>query len=129
MTSINDAKNNVVEAGGGNTLVPATRTASANGSWIDLGETIGPCFAAIQAGAVSGTTPTLDAKVQEADDSSGTNSQDVTGATFTQITASNKSQLINFRRTKRYGRIVFTIAGTSPSFASAGQLYGPKKAV
>lgn len=126
MTWLNDLKNNVVEAGSGNTLVPATRTASANGTGVDLQASDGPCFALVQAGTVSGTSPTLDAKVQESDDNS--TFTDITGATFTQITASNKSQIITFKRAKRYCRLVFTIAGTSPSFASAGFIGGQKKA-
>ncbi|MGH9753441.1 MAG: hypothetical protein ACREA2_11715 [Blastocatellia bacterium] len=66
-------------------------------------------------------------KVQEADTSGGAYT-DITGATFAQVTASNKTQLINFKRSKRFCRLVITIAGTTPSYASAGQIFGQKKA-
>lgn len=128
MTHINDFKNNVVFANDGNTLVPATRTATANGVAIDLMESSENCFAIQEVGAVSGTTPTLDTKVQESDTSGGTFT-DVPAAVFAQVVASNKSQAINFKRTKRFCRLVNTIAGTSPSFANAGQIFGQKKAI
>ncbi len=123
---LQDLKNNVVDDSAGNSIRPATATATVTGQAIDLVAADGPCFATLQAGTVSGTSPTLDVKVQECDTSGGTYS-DITGATFTQITASNKSQIINFKRSKRFCRLLGTIAGTSPSFALAGQIYGFKK--
>lgn len=98
-----------------NSLAPATRTASANGSSGDFIDGEGQCYAVSHVGTVSGTTPTLDAKIQESDDNSTWT--DITGATFTQVTASTALQVISFLRTKRYLRGVATIAGTSPSFA------------
>lgn len=65
-------------------------------------------------GAVSGTGPTFDGKVQESTD--GTTWTDVIGATFTTVTSSNNNQEITFTRTKRYLRHARTVAGTSPTF-------------
>lgn len=127
MTQITDFKNNVVEAGTGNSIRPQTATATVTGQSVDLNDADQNCFAVQEVGAVSGTTPTLDTKVQESSDNSTWT--DITGATFTQVTASNKSQAINFKRTKRYTRLVGTIAGTTPSFAVAGQIFGQKKAI
>ena len=129
MTHINDFRNNVVLANDGNSLPPAVRTASANGAWVDLRDTDGNGFALQNVGVVSGTTPTLDTKLQEADDAAGTGAQDIAGATFTQVTASNKTQAINFKRTKGFVRAVATIAGTTPSFPSTVIVSGQRKAV
>ena len=127
MTFVNDLENSVVLANGANSLAPATRTSSANGAGVDLGEAEGNCFAIQHIGTVSGTSPTLDGKLQESNDDS--TFTDITGATFTQVTASNKCQMITFKRTKRYVRGVQTIAGTSPSFAGSLLIAGLKKAI
>lgn len=127
MTRINDFKNNVVLANDGNSIKPQVATATVNGAGVDLGDAEGNCFAVVQAGTVSGTTPTCDVKAQESADNAAFS--DITGATFPQITASNKTAAINFKRTKRYTRLVATIAGTSPSFAISGLIAGQKKAV
>jgi hypothetical protein len=68
-------------------------------------------------GTVSGTSPTLDGKIQHCDTSGGSYT-DVTGAVFTQVTASTKEQLVRILGVglKRYVKYVGTIAGTSPSF-------------
>lgn len=102
----------------GQSLVSATRTSSGNGSAVDMQDCGPEVVAVLDVGAVSGTSPTLDVKLQESDTSGGTYS-DISGATFTQVTASNAQQTIQVaNRTKRYVRAVATIAGTSPSFAS-----------
>lgn len=96
---------------------PNRVTATTNGTGVDtLGYRDG--MVVLEVGTVSGTTPTLDVKLQESDDNSSW--ADITGATFTQVTASNSSQVkrlkeLNVAR-KRYIRAVATIAGTSPSF-------------
>lgn len=95
---------------------------------MDLVAADGMCFAALHVGAVSGTTPTLDVKMQESDTSGGTYA-DISGATIAQVTAADKYKVINFRRTKRFCRAVATIAGTTPSYALAVAILGQKKAV
>lgn len=103
------------------TLRPQTATSTVNGSSVD---TLGYNSAAfiLEVGAVSGTSPTLDVKIQESADGS-TGWTDVSGATFTQVTAANNSQILRVEdlnnTRKRYLRAVATIAGTSPSFALA----------
>ena len=127
-TWIGDLKNTLKDDAAGNSIRPQTSTATVTGQAIDLVDTDGQCFAALQVGTVSGTSPTLNVKVQEADTSGGTYA-DISGATFVQVTVSNKSEIINFKRAKRFCKLIGTIAGTSPSFAFAGQLYGQKKAI
>lgn len=123
-----DFKNNIQDDAAGNSVRPQTATSTVTGQAVDLQNADGAGFAVLNVGAVSGTTPTLDVKVQESETSGGTYT-DIPGATFTQVVASNKSQLINFKRSKRFGRLLATIAGTTPSFALAGGVYGVKKAV
>lgn len=99
------------------TFTPAARTATANGTGVDLTGYINSGGRALKAildnGTTSGTTPTLDVKIQDSDDNSVF--ADITGATFTQLTAAG-NQEIHFRTNKRYVRAVATIAGTTPSF-------------
>src|SRR5436309_4335909 len=99
-TKLHDVANQAILGAG---LAPQTITATATGSAIDLLAGDGPCFAIQQIGAVSGTTPTLAGKIQESADGS-TNWGDVSGATFTTVTASTNTQAITFERTKRYVR-------------------------
>jgi hypothetical protein len=72
------------------------------------------CFAVQVIGAVSGTTPVLTGKIQESVD--GTTWTEVSGATFTAVTTSNRLEVIMFDRTKRYLRHARTVLGTSPTF-------------
>lgn len=121
-----DFKTNLIDDGAGSSIRPQISTATVTGQAVDLDRGDGACFAFLEVGAVSGTTPTLDVKVQESDTSGGTYT-DIPGAAFTQITAANKSQILDFKRSKRFCRLLATIAGTTPSFALAGQLYGVRK--
>jgi hypothetical protein len=67
----------------------------------------------------------LAGKIQESADGS-TNWADISGATFTTVTASDNVQAISFDRTLRYVRYVATVGGTSPSFI-AGAVIGEQK--
>jgi hypothetical protein len=110
----------------GQAAAPQTATSTVTGSAVDMIASDGKCFAVQSVGTVSGTTPSLAGKFQEsADGSSGWG--DVTGATFTAVTASTNLQTISFDRTKRYLRYIGTITGTSPSFALAAVVGQQKK--
>lgn len=94
---------------------PVRATSTVTGTGID---TMGynDAMITLEVGTVSGTSPTLDGKIQESD-VLGSGYVDLAGATFTQVTASNNTQKIRLTgKTKRYIRFVGTIAGTSPSF-------------
>jgi len=125
-TWINDLKNNLVFANDANSLAAASRTATASGGAVDLVDAEGNCFAILNVGTVTGTSPTLDVKIQECATSGGTYT-DITGATFTQITASSKSLIINFKRAQRFVRAFATIAGTTPVFPFAVLIASMKK--
>ena len=99
---------------------PSAQTSTANGTGVDT-KGYDNAMVTLEVGAVSGTSPTLDVKIQESDDNS--TFSDVSGATFTQVTAANSSQKIRVAELnvprKRYLRAVATIGGTSPSFTMA----------
>ncbi len=102
-------------------LVSAARTASGNGTGVD---TLGAeeIVAVLDVGAVSGTTPTLDVKLQESATSGGTYT-DIPGATIPQVTNSNHGLTVSYKPNVggrlRFVRAIATIGGTTPSFTCA----------
>jgi len=110
---------------------PASNTSTLTGSSVDILDVDGSMLIVQQVGTVSGTTPTWDGKIQDSADGS-TDWQDVTGATFTQVTASNKIHAIKLEasQVRRYIRYVGTIGGTStPTFPVAVSAWGRKATV
>ena len=105
---------------------PAARTSTVTGSAQDMIAGDGLVSVIQTVGAVSGTSPTLDGAIEESADGS-TGWAAISGATFTQVTASTNLQVISFQRTKRYLRYVGTIAGTSPSFTMCVTFIHQKK--
>lgn len=110
-------------------LRPAARTASANGTGVDLQQYQGRVKVTQEIGTVSGTSPTCATKIQDSADNSSF--ADVTGLTFTGVTASDQSESIavDTRLVRRYIRAVQTIGGTSPSFIGTVVVIGQKKNV
>ena len=121
----------------------ATRTASANGTAIDITASAEPLIAVVvrSLAASAGTNPTLDITVEHSldnsnwvavdaaaivDPSSGTND----AATFTQVTdAAASLQVLGLRKQLlyRYIRVVATIGGTStPTFLCSALIEYPK---
>jgi hypothetical protein len=93
----------------------AARTATATSSVYTVRD-VDWLVAYLTVTASSGTSPTLDVKVQDTSDG-GTTWFDVTGAVFTQVTGSSSSQTVT--ATRKFGpkfRVVATIAGATPSF-------------
>jgi len=121
---INDLHTEVSQA---QLLVPATRTAGENGTGVDVQGYIGKLKAVLHSAAGTGTSPTLDVKVQDSADNS--TFADVSGLTFSQVTTaiSLQSLGIDTRLVKRYIRLVTTLTGTSPSFVCAAVMLGQKK--
>ncbi|HND52536.1 MAG TPA: hypothetical protein PLV92_09075 [Pirellulaceae bacterium] len=109
---------------------PATRTTTVTGAAVDILNVDGPMLVVQHVGTVTGTTPTLDGKLQDSADGS-TGWADITGATFTQVTASDNLQAIKLEASevKRYVRYVGTIAGTTPSFPMSISAWGRKASV
>lgn len=110
-----------------NLFPTAARTATANGTGVDLQQYSGDVAVVLDSAAGTGTTPTLDVKLQDSADNSSF--ADITGATFTQVTgtASQQKIVVNKDGAQRYVRAVATIAGTTPSFTFSVNALGIKK--
>ena len=105
----------------------AARTSTVTATGVDVRGYKGGLIVEQLVGTVSGTTPTLDGKLQQSSDNSTWS--DISGATFTQVTASDSFQKIGIdvRQTGGYIRYVGTIAGTTPSFTMGVVLLGQKE--
>jgi len=109
-------------------LIAGTYTVNADGAGVDLQDYQGVLKVILNSGAGGGTTPTLDAKIQDSADNS--TFADVLGKVFTQVTgasASIQSLAIDTRAVRRYIRAVIAIAGTSPTFGLAVAVIGQKQ--
>jgi hypothetical protein len=108
----------------------AAKTSTVTSSAVDIRAYKGGFILQQLVGVVSGTTPTLDGKLQTSADGS-TGWADISGATFTQVTATDSFQKIGFveNQTLGYVRYVGTIAGTTPSFTMGVALLGAKERV
>ena len=113
-------------------LAPADRrTSTLTGTSIDVLEYEGVALVLLNASAGTGTSPTLDVKLQHSDDDS--TYEDVTSGAFSQVTdaaetAGVKVMKLNVSDLKRYLRVVGTIAGTTPSFDFGVEFVGITKA-
>ena len=98
-------------------VATAAVTSTATSAAIDLKEYDGDVSLILTSAAGTGSSPTLDVKVQDSDASGGTYG-DLSGAAFTQVTDSASMQVITFSKdeAKRYIKIVQTIGGSTPSF-------------
>lgn len=108
----------------------AAKTSTVTATGVDISGYKGGLIVQQLVGAVSGTNPTLDGKLQ----SSANNSDwsDISGATFTQVTAADDYQKIGIQvpAAAKYLRYVGTIAGdASPSFTMGVVLLGQKERV
>lgn len=108
----------------------AARTSTVTTSAVDLRTYKGGFIVQQLVGVVSGTTPTLNGKIQTSADGS-TGWADISGATFTEVTATDSFQKIGFveNQTLGYIRYVGTIAGTTPSFTMGVVVLGAKERV
>lgn len=96
------------------TSTGVTTSAHLVGSSVDLSSNVGNIVSAILVtGNVAGTNPALDAYLQESTDGSN-NWTSVAGGAFTQVTTSNKLQVLAVEPTKRYLRSNGTCTGTNP---------------
>src|SRR5579884_4571747 len=93
----------------------ATLTATGNGTNdLRVGEGAEVRVELEVAGTVSGTSPTLDVKLQDSADGSAWAD---TGVAFTQVTATGSRQQREFKtkQGRPYVRVATTVGGTSPS--------------
>ncbi len=109
----------------------ARRTSTLTGTGIDVLDYEGVALVLLNTSVGTGTTPTLDVKLQHSDDNY--TFADVTSGAFTKVTsaaetAGVKVMKVNVSDLKRYLRVVGTIAGTTPSFDFGVEFVGIKKA-
>ena len=88
---------------------------------------VGSLKLVLDSAAGTGTSPTLDVKVQDSADD--TTFADISGLTFAQVinAASLQSLGVDTRAVRRYIRGVSTITGTTPSFTCALVAVGQKQ--
>ena len=111
----------------------ARRTTTLTGTEIDVLPYEGVALIVLNASAGTGTTPTLDVKLQHSDTTTSGDFADVTNGTFTRVTdvsgtAGVQVMRVNVSDLKRYLRVIGTIAGTTPSFDFGVEFIGIKKA-
>lgn len=104
-------------------VASAARTATGNSGALDAdGQYLNLL---VNVTAASGTSPTLNCSVEWSNDGSTFAAVDGTADTFAQITATT-AKVKQFAVKAAYYRVVWTIAGTSPSFTfSVSQLAIP----
>jgi len=109
-------------------VASASVTATATSSAIDLKEFDGDVILVLNCAAGTGSSPTLDIKVQDSDETGGTYG-DLSGAAFTQVTTSASLQTleVNKDECKRFIKIVQTVGGSSPVFVYGISLIAAKK--
>jgi hypothetical protein len=104
--------------------VAAANTSAATGSWTDVSAYIGALAITQNVGVV--TAGSITGKIQHADDSSGTNSADVTGAAFTAATSAGIAKIVVAASgLKPYIRYIGTVA-TGPAVVSCSMLGHPQ---
>ena len=109
-------------------LIAGTYTANADGAGVDLQDYQGVLKVILNSGAGGGTTPTLDAKIQDSADNFAF--ADIPGKVFGRVTDAGMSiQIlgIDTRTIKRYIRVALAITGTSPTFGLAITAVGQKQ--
>ena len=109
------------------TLFPAgPLTADENGAGIDVRELVDNGKLVLLVEAVSGTTPTCDARIQDCDTIGGTYADLVPALAFTQIAAVDSQQAIDIDldRTRGFIRIAFDTGGTTPVYEAGCVLLG-----
>lgn len=83
-------------------------------------------------GAITGTTPTLDTKIQDSADNA-TFADLATPLAFTQKLPANANSVdsivVDTRGVRRYLRLYGTAGGTTPSFTAAFSLVGQKQTI
>jgi len=109
-------------------VASASVTSTATSSAIDLLEFDGDVILVLNCAAGTGSSPTLNIKVQDSDASGGTYT-DLSGAAFTEVTTSASLQTlaVNKDECNRFIKIVQTVAGSSPVFVYGVSLIAAKK--
>lgn len=101
-----------------------------NGAGVDAKDFIGIGALVLDSAAGTGTTPTLNVKIQDSDDNI-TFADLATPVAFAQVGVGALQQrlALNMDGGRRYIRVVATIGGTTPSFLASVNLLGRKQVI
>lgn len=99
----------------GDAVAKAARTVTGASSWIDIGDGA-ELIAQLDSAAGTGTSPTLDVKLQTSYDGTDANAVDVPTGSFTQVAAAASAQIKAVAVFHRFVKVAWTIGGTTPSF-------------
>lgn len=108
-------------------LFPAAAiTVDVNGSGVDVQELTDNGKIIIVVEAVSGTNPTLDARIQDSDAIAGTFADLVPPLAFAQIVDADSEQAIDidFDRTRGFIRVAIDTGGTTPVYEGSCTMLG-----
>ena len=100
----------------GDAVDKIARTVTGASAWLDIGSAR-ELITQLDANAGTGTAPTLDVKLQTSYNGLDATAVDVLTGAFTQVTAAASMQIKSYSAFHRYVKIVWTITGTTPSFA------------
>ncbi len=110
-------------------LTPSQRlTSTDTGTGVDIKDYEGTLKVVLASSAGGGTTPTMNAKIQDSADNS--TFADVSGSVFAEVTDAADAHLaigLDTNAVRRYIRTVATITGTSPTFDMSILAFGAKK--
>lgn len=98
----------------GDAVAKSARTVGGNSGWIDIGDAR-EVIAQLDADAGTGTTPTLDVKIQTSWNGVDATAIDVPGGAFTQVVAAS-AQIKSAAVVHRFIKVIWTIGGATPSF-------------
>ncbi len=112
---------------------PAAVTATGTlGQSVDLQGFQGRVLLLIALGAVTGTTPTLDLKVQDSADNSSF-ADATTAITLAQLVTASAAKVfalaVDVRSVRRYIKLYGTAGGTTPSFTMSVAVVGQKQII
>ena len=99
----------------GDVVMKSARTVTGNSGWVDIGDAR-EIIAQLDADAGTGTSPTLDVKLQTSWDGADATAVDVPTGAFTQVLAVASAQIKSLTIFHRYVKVVWTVGGTTPSF-------------
>lgn len=99
----------------GDAVAKAARGVSGNSGWIDVGDAR-EIVAQLDAAAGTGTTPTLDVRLQTSFNGSDATAVDVPAGAFSQVAGAASAQIKSVTVFHRFVKVAWTIGGTTPSF-------------
>lgn len=99
----------------GDVVMKSARTVTGNSGWVDIGDAR-EIIAQLDADAGTGTSPTLDVKLQTSWNGADATAVDVPTGAFTQVLAVASAQIKSLTIFHRYVKVIWTVGGTTPSF-------------